>query len=138
MNLGLSVKLCDLVNLDHLWIILFIFCEVMWITCAPGLVDHLCTWAFLFIVMQNENLGSKKAKAQTRIRPKRLGPKKRNDYKKKNIKGCITENKKAKAQIRTRLKRLWPKTIVEYKKIIRKRLHSQKIKGQIIGPGPCR
>jgi hypothetical protein len=33
--------------------------------------------------MQNENLGSKKAKAQTRIRPKRLGPKKRNDCKKK-------------------------------------------------------
>ena len=137
MNLGLSVKLCDLVNLDHLWIILFIFCEVMSITCAPGLVDHLCTWAFLFIVMQNKNLGSKKAEAQTRIRLKRLGPKKRNDCNKK-MKGCITENKKAKAQIRTRLKRLWPKTIVEYKKIIKKRLHSQKIKGQIIGPGPCR
>ena len=66
--------------------------------------------------MQNENLGSKKAKAQTRIRPKRLGPKKRNDCKKKIMKGCITENKKAKAQIRTRLKRLWPKTIVDYKK----------------------
>ena len=76
MNLGLSVKLCDLVNLDHLWIILFIFCEVMSITCAPGLVDHLCTWAFLFIVMQNENLGSKKAKAQTRIDQKGLGLKK--------------------------------------------------------------
>ena len=82
MNLGLYVKLCDLVNLDHLWIILFIFCEVMWITCAPGLVDHLYTWAFLFIVMQNENLGSKKAKAQTRIRPKRLWPKTIVDYKK--------------------------------------------------------
>ena len=66
--------------------------------------------------MQNENLGSKKAKAQIRIRPKRLGPKKRNDCKKKFIKGCITENKKAEAQIRTRLKRLWPKTIVDYKK----------------------
>jgi len=86
--------------------------------------------------MQNMNLGSKNAEAQTRIRLKRLGPKKRNDCKKNFTKGCITQNKKAKAQIRTRLKRLWPKTIVEYKKIIRKRLHSQKIKGQIIGPGP--
>ena len=67
--------------------------------------------------MQNENLGSKKAKAQTRIRPKRLGPKKRYDCKKKIIKGCTAEDKKAKAQIRTRPKRLWPKTIVDYKKI---------------------
>ena len=67
-----------------------------------------------------------------------LGSKKEMIVRKKYIKGCITENKKHEAQIRTRLKRLWPKTIVEYKKINRKRLHSQKIKGQIIGPGPCR
>jgi len=33
--------------------------------------------------MQNENLGSKKAKAQTRIRPKRLGPKKEMTVRKK-------------------------------------------------------
>ena len=68
-------------------------------------------------VMQNMNLGSKKAEAQTRIRLKRLGPKKRYDCKKKIIKGCIAENKKAKAQIRTRPKRLWPKKNLDYKKI---------------------
>ena len=85
----------------------------LWITCAPR---PFCLLFILCEVMQNENLGSKKAKAQTRIRPKSLGPKKRNDCKKKNIKGCITENKKAEAQIRTRLKRLWPKKIVDFKK----------------------
>ena len=64
--------------------------------------------------MQNKNLASKKAEAQTRFRLKRLGPKKRVDCKEKLLKGCIQENKKAKAQIRTRLKRLWPKTIVDF------------------------
>ena len=71
--------------------------------------------------MQNENLGSKKAKAQTRIRLKRLGPKKEMTVRIFFIKGCIAENKKAKAQIRTRPKRLWPKTIVDYKKIHQKK-----------------
>ena len=67
-----SVKLCG--SLVHLG---------LWITCAPG---PFCLLFILCEVMQNENLGSKKAKAQTRIRPKRLGPKKRNDCKKKIIK----------------------------------------------------
>ena len=78
---------------------MFIFCEVMSITCAPGLVDHLCSWALLFIVMQNKNLGSKKAEAQTRIRLKRLGPKKELTVRKKFVKGCIPENKRPRPKL---------------------------------------
>ena len=45
--------------------------------------------------MQNENLGSKKAKAQTRIRPKRLWPKRIVDYKKIHQKKApFPENKR--------------------------------------------
>ena len=80
----------------------------------------------------------KRPRPKQELDQKGYGLKKDMTVRKKIIKSCIAENKKAKAQIRTRLKRLWPKTIVDYKKFIRKRLHSQKIKGQIIGPGPCR
>ena len=75
VNLG-SVKLCEP---GSCYVNLCLF----FVKLCGSLVDHLCTWALLFIVMQNKNLGSKKAEAQTRIRLKRLGPKKRVDCKKK-------------------------------------------------------